>query len=53
MIKRQSVEKLLEFIDNSPTPWHAVATIEAALIAAQFIRLDETVKWSLQAGRRF
>ena len=53
MIKRQSVEKLLEFIDDSPTPWHAVATIETALRAAQFIQLDETNNWSLQAGGRY
>lgn len=46
-------QSLLDFIDESPTPWHAVAIIEATLRAAQFIRLDETAKWSLQAGGRY
>lgn len=48
-----SVQNLLDFIDNSPSPWHAVASIEAELEKFQFIRLDETEKWQLQAGRRY
>ena len=44
---------LLDFIDESPTSWHVVATIEAALHTAQFSRLDETAKWSLQVGGRY
>ena len=49
----QQSQWLLDFIDGSPTPWHAVATIETALRTAQFSRLDETAKWSLQVGGRY
>lgn len=49
----QQSQWLLNFIDGSPTPWHAVATIETALRTAQFSRLDETAKWSLQVGGRY
>jgi len=53
MTAKQHVQHLLDFIDQSPSPWHAVATVEAAIQAAQFTRLDETAKWSLQAGGRY
>ena len=47
---RRQVENLLDFIDASPSPWHAVATCEEHLQAAGFSQLDETERWSLQAG---
>lgn len=47
---RHQADDLLHFIDASPSPWHAVATCEARLQAAGFSRLDETERWSLQAG---
>lgn len=47
------VQHLLDFIDQSPSPWHAVATIEAEIEKFQFIRLDETAKWKLRPGRRY
>ena len=53
MTEKQSVQHLLTFIDASPSPWHAVAAIETALKAFQFVRLDETSKWSLQPGGRY
>ena len=53
MTTRQRVQHLLDFIDKSPSPWHVVASIEAAIEAFQFVRLDETAKWSLQAGGRY
>jgi aspartyl aminopeptidase len=49
----QNVQHLLDFIDKSPSPWHAVASIQAAIEAFQFVRLDETAKWQLQAGGRY
>lgn len=39
---RQQAQDLLDFIDASPSPWHAVATCEQRLQAAGFARLDET-----------
>ncbi|HRQ06008.1 MAG TPA: M18 family aminopeptidase [Nitrosomonas halophila] len=53
MINKQPAQHLLDFIDNSPSPWHAVASIEAAIRDLQFVRLDETDKWQLQAGGRY
>ncbi|MDP1786735.1 M18 family aminopeptidase [Nitrosomonas sp.] len=53
MTNKKQVQHLLYFIDQSPSPWHAVASIEAAIGAFQFVRLDETAKWQLQAGGRY
>jgi aspartyl aminopeptidase len=43
---------LLAFIDASPSPWHAVQTLEARLQAGGFTRLDEVDRWQLKAGGR-
>jgi aspartyl aminopeptidase len=49
----QQVQDLLDFIDASPSPWHAVNTVEARLAGFQFVKLDETAKWDLQSGGRY
>ena len=41
---------LLSFLNHSPTPWHAVATMKKQLDSAGFHSLDEKDDWSLQAG---
>ncbi|MBI2277144.1 MAG: M18 family aminopeptidase [Dechloromonas sp.] len=43
---------LLEFIDASPSPWHAVETCAARLQAAGFSHLEECERWTLAAGSR-
>lgn len=53
MTAQQHVEHLLDFIDASPSPWHAVASVETAIQKFHFVRLDETTKWQLQAGGRY
>lgn len=53
MSAQQQVQKLLDFIDVSPTPWHAVQSIEAQLAAFKFVKLDETAKWKLLPGGRY
>ena len=53
MNAQQTVQNLLDFIDNSPSPWHVVKTIEAQLAAFQFQRLDETETWELENGGRY
>lgn len=53
MTTKKQVQYLLDFIDKSPSPWHAVASIEAAIGAFQFVRLDETAKWQLKPGGRY
>jgi aspartyl aminopeptidase len=53
MTGRQHAQQLLDFIDTSPSPWHAAAAIETAAKDFQFVRLDETAKWQLQPGGRY
>lgn len=47
-----TVDGLLNFIDASPTPYHAVANATAALERAGFVRLDESAAWAVQHGER-
>ncbi len=49
----QLVQDLLDFIDASPSPWHAVATATARLTAAGFRPLLETERWRLKPGGRY
>jgi aspartyl aminopeptidase len=49
---RAQAQDLLDFIDASPSPWHAVHTCEARLLAAGYRCLEETERWQLQAGDR-
>jgi len=44
---------LLDFLDNSPTPFHACANMVQRLQAAGFTLLDERADWPLQAGGRY
>lgn len=47
---------LLDFINNSPTPFHAVKTMSEILEQSGFKRLHESERWSMQAmtqGQRF
>lgn len=43
-------DRLLRFIDSSPTPFHAVATVAEDLEAAGFTRLDERSAWPSDSG---
>lgn len=47
------VASLLDFIDASPTPFHAVANMAAALEEKGFERLEERSKWRLQRSGRY
>ena len=53
MSVQQSVQNLLDFIDVSPSPWHAVNYIEDQLAQFQFIKLDETAAWDLQTNGHY
>ncbi|MGO1462713.1 MAG: M18 family aminopeptidase [Marinobacter sp.] len=44
---------LLKFLNASPTPWHAVATMKQQLDAAGFEALDEKEDWSLEPGHGY
>lgn len=44
---------LLDFIDASPSPWHAVNSVEQRLLKQDFNQLHETEAWQLKAGGRY
>ena len=50
---RQTALELIDFIDASPSPWHAVASTEQRLLAHGFARLEEGERWQLAAGGRY
>ena len=45
--------ELLQFIERSPSPWHAGANTAAQLMAQGFSPLSERDRWSLQQGGRY
>lgn len=49
---RSQATDLLDFIDASPSPWHAVKTCENRLLAAGFSRLEEIDRWMLAPGSK-
>jgi hypothetical protein len=50
---REQARHLLDFIDASPSPWHAVETIADYLRRAGFVALREDERWQLAAGGRY
>jgi aspartyl aminopeptidase len=50
---RTAAHELIDFIDASPSPWHAVASAEARLRANGFTRLEEGERWQLAANGRY
>ncbi|MEH6825427.1 MAG: M18 family aminopeptidase [Motiliproteus sp.] len=44
---------LLDFLQRSPTPYHATRELAEQLSVTGFVSLDETQSWSLQAGGRY
>ncbi|MDX8380404.1 MAG: M18 family aminopeptidase [Gallionella sp.] len=50
---QNTARELIDFIDASPSPWHAVVSAEARLLAQGYIRLEEGVRWQLVAGGRY
>lgn len=50
---RAEARDLLDFIDASPSPWHAVATAAARLRHNGFAVLAEDQRWRLEAGGRY
>lgn len=50
---QKNAQDLLAFIDESPSPWHAVATCVARLEASGFEALEEAAAWQLATGGRY
>ncbi len=46
------IAQLLDYIDRSPTPYHAVATTTAMLEAQGYSAIDEAEEWRLARGDR-
>jgi len=44
---------LLNFIDDSPSPWHAVSSIEKRLTDHNFKKLNESEIWQLKIGESY
>lgn len=53
MDKKAFAKDLIDFIDQSPTAFHAVAVMKDRLDKAGFTALDESKKWSLKAGGKY
>ncbi|MEY3650675.1 MAG: hypothetical protein RLZZ351_40 [Pseudomonadota bacterium] len=49
---KKHAQDLLDFIDTSPSPWHAVASSAALLNANGFTELNESDPWQLSPGNR-
>ena len=47
------VSDLIDFIDNSPSPWHAVSSAVALLEADGFEQLEESEAWQLAEKGRY
>ena len=50
---RAQAQDLLNFIDASPSPWHAVQSITQRLQAQGFVQLQEKLRWKLEAGKGY
>ena len=46
-------QALLDFIDASPSPWHAVATAVEQLQSHGYSELHEAERWQLEAGGKY
>lgn len=46
-------QQLFDFLQQSPTPYHAVEQMAQRLEAAGFERLDEQAEWNLSTGQRY
>ena len=49
----QTTDLLMEYIENSPSPYHAVHSAAALLEDAGFTRLEECAPWTLEGGRGY
>ncbi len=50
---RAQAQALLDFIDASPSPWHAVDSVRQRLLAHGYTELDEAERWRLAPGGRY
>lgn len=48
-----TLHRLMNFIQNSPSPYHAAASAAALLEEAGFTRLEECAPWALERGQGY
>lgn len=53
MAHAPTLDRLLHFLERSPTPWHAVDNMARRLEQAGYRRLEEAETWQLAPGERF
>jgi len=53
MVQSEFNRELVEFLDASPTPWHAVSSLAARLRAAGFSELKESQSWAPAPGEGY
>lgn len=51
-LEKAHAQALLDFIEQSPSPWHAVDTTRTQLEAAGYLPLQERDVWTLRPGAR-
>ncbi|WP_081195652.1 M18 family aminopeptidase [Halomonas sp. BC1] len=49
----ERLTRLCDFLQQSPTPWHATQNMAKRLEQAGFTRLEETANWQLAPGKRY
>ena len=52
-LRQQFNHQICDFIDRSPTPFHAVKNMAQLLDEAEFIVLQEGDSWALEAGKQY
>ena len=50
---RNQAQDLLDYIDASPSPWHAVDSAECQLLQHGFNKLTESDAWELKSGQSY
>jgi len=53
MNQQTFLQSLLEFLNHSPTPFHAVSNMVSKLEEAGFERLNEDEEWNIKPGRYY
>lgn len=48
-----TLDRLMDYIDHSPSPFHAVQSAAQLLDKADFLRLEETAHWSPKPGKGY
>jgi len=53
ILERLMINSLVDFLQNSPTAYHACDNVKELLLARGFTQLRETDDWEIQAGGKY